>query len=155
MLMNKCWRPKTFVTHPKTTNKAYFDINKILEETGGKTILDFNPFSTIDFKYDDFTISDKSNYVWKRFLDFVQDNKANQRIDRIVKKHQILSMLYNTDKNKPKSASVASDIIRDMGQTRFKEEVNSKFEQNKEFILENYNIFKAWFIKNILMPKWK
>ena len=30
-----------------------------------------------------------------------------------------------------------------------------KFDKNKDLILENYNIFKAWVIEKVLLPKWK
>jgi hypothetical protein len=61
------------------------DVNKILEETGGKTVLDFNPFSTLDFKFEDCSLKDKTTFIWKQFLDFVQNNRVNQRIEKLVK----------------------------------------------------------------------
>ena len=62
-----------------------FNVHKILEESGGKTILDFNPFSTIDFRFESFSLKDKTTFIWKQFLDFVQNNRSNQRIEKLVK----------------------------------------------------------------------
>ena len=60
----------------------YTDINKILQESGGRTMLDFNAFSRINFSPDRSDTSDKSSAVWKQFIDFMMTDKYDLRGSR-------------------------------------------------------------------------